>query len=87
MTYTTFRMMYTRGFLMLNKVIRFYAVTAAFVFGAAAVALSASMAALISVSVGGAPIGAEKYENSDNLAATGGLGLFAGIVARHRQSV
>lgn len=57
---------------MLNKAIRFYAVTAAFVLGAAMVS-SASMAALISASVGGAPVGAGMYENFDNLAGTGGL--------------
>jgi len=57
---------------MLNKAIRFYAVTAAFALGAASVS-SASMAALISASVGGAPVGAGMYENFDNLAGTGGL--------------
>ena len=57
---------------MLNKVIRFYAVTAAFALGAAAMP-SVSMAALISASVGGAPVGAGTYENFDNLAGTGGL--------------
>lgn len=57
---------------MLNKAIRFYAVTAAFALSAAVVS-SVSMAALISASVGGAPVGAGMYENFDNLSATGGL--------------
>lgn len=46
--------------------------TAAFALSAAAVS-SASMAALISASVGGVPVGAGMYENFDNLAGTGGL--------------
>jgi hypothetical protein len=57
---------------MLNKAIRFYAVTAAFAFGAAGMS-SASMAAALSASVGGVPVGAGVYENFDGLAAAGGL--------------
>lgn len=57
---------------MLNRAIRFYAVTMAFAFGAT-LASSASMAALLSASVGGTPVGAAVYENFNNLAATGGV--------------
>ncbi len=56
---------------MMNKAIRFYAVSGALAFGAA-LASSVSMAAVISASVGGAPDGAFFYENFDSLAATGG---------------
>jgi hypothetical protein len=57
---------------MLNKAIRFYAVIVAFAFGTT-LASSASMAALLSASVGGAPVGAAVYENFDGLGATGGV--------------
>ncbi len=57
---------------MLNQAIRFYAVAAAFAFGAAGVP-SASMAAVLSASVGGVPVGAGVYENFDSLSAAGGL--------------
>ena len=55
---------------MLNNAIRFYAVTFAL---SATMVSSASMAALLSASVGGVPAGAGVYENFDSLAATGGL--------------
>lgn len=58
---------------MLNRTIGFYAVMMAFAFSAA-IGSSASMAAFISASVGGAPVGAGAYENFDNLGATGGAG-------------
>ena len=64
---------------MLNKAVKFYAVTAAFACGAV-MASSTSMAALISASVGGVPVGASVYENFDNLAAAGGLSA-SGITA------
>lgn len=55
---------------MLNNTIRFYAVTFAL---SATMVSSASMAALLSASVGGVPVGAGVYENFDSLAGTGGL--------------
>lgn len=58
---------------MLNKAIQFYAVTAAFALGAAG-ASSSSMAALLSASVGGTPVGAAVYENFNNLPAGAGGG-------------
>jgi hypothetical protein len=58
--------------MMLSKGFKFYTVTAAFAISAA-VASSVSMAALISASVGGVPVGADVYENFDSLAGTGGL--------------
>ena len=56
---------------MLNRTIRLYAVVTAFAFGAA-MGSSASMAALISASVGGVPVGAGVYENFDNFGSAGG---------------
>ena len=55
---------------MMNKAIRFYAVTFAL---SATLVSSASTAALLNASVGGVPVGAGVYENFDNLAGTGGL--------------
>lgn len=55
---------------MLNRVIKFYVVAGAFAFGAAA--SSASMAAVITATVGSVPDGAAFFENFDSLAATGG---------------
>ena len=57
---------------MLNRSTKYYAVIAAVTFGTA-LASTASMAALLSASVGGVPVGAGVYENFDGLAATGGL--------------
>ena len=57
---------------MLNRAIWFYAVIVAFAFGTTLVS-SASMAALLSASVGGAPVGAAVYENFNGLGATGGV--------------
>ncbi|MDQ3185184.1 MAG: PEP-CTERM sorting domain-containing protein [Pseudomonadota bacterium] len=57
---------------MLNKTIRVYAVMGAFALSVAGMS-SATMAAALSASVGGVPVGAGVYENFDNLAATGGL--------------
>ena len=62
----------SEDFAMLNKAIRLYVVTAALALGPVVVP-STSMAALISASVGGAPIGAGKYENFNSLSSTGGL--------------
>ena len=56
---------------MVNKAIRFYAVGGVLALGAALTS-SASIAAVISASVGGAPDSAIFYENFDNLGATGG---------------
>lgn len=57
---------------MLNKAIWVYAATVVFALGTTAVS-SASVAADLSASVGGSPIGAGVYENFDSLAAAGGL--------------
>ena len=70
---------------MLNKAVKFYAVTAAFAFGAV-MASPTSMAALISASVGGVPVGASVYENFDNLAAAGGLSA-SGITVSFRAAL
>lgn len=56
---------------MLNRAIRFYAFGMIFAFGASVMS-SASMAATLSASVGGVPVGAGVYENFDSLTATGG---------------
>ena len=55
---------------MINRAIKFYTLVGLFALGAAMP--SASMAALISASVGGVPSGAGTYLNFDSLGATGG---------------
>jgi hypothetical protein len=57
---------------MLHATIKMNAVLAALAFGATVMS-STGMAALLSASVGGVPVGAGTYENFDSLAPAGGL--------------
>lgn len=57
---------------MLHEAIKFNAVMVALTFGASMTS-STAIAALLSASVGGVPVGAAVYENFDSLGAAGGL--------------
>jgi hypothetical protein len=60
------------GALMLNKAIKVYAAMGAFALGAMVPSASTAATAL-SASPGGAPVGANTFENFDNLSSTGGV--------------